>query len=293
VQDLEGERRQLHQHWAQRLERARYQVDRAFRQYNATDPENRLVVRTLERQWEEALQAHENLQAEQARFAAGQPASLSAEECEAIRGLASDIPALWNAPTTTAVDRQAIIRQLVERIVVTVLGESEQVDVQIHWFGGASGSLLRLIRPVARLEQLSYYPQLMDRVAALHAEGQRSAAIAEILNAEGWRPAKRRLTFTASMVSGLLTRQGMISPRPSPATTVSRLANEWTVNELARELAMPVETLYQWLKDGRLNARQEKASRPLWLIQADVSEIARLRSLREESCRRRKVTIGS
>lgn len=294
VQDLEGERQQLHRHWAQRLERARYLADRAFRQYNAADPENRLVARTLERQWEEALEACENLQAEQARFAARQPASLSAEECEAVRHLASDIPALWNAPTTTAADRKAIIRQLVERVVVAVLGESEQVDVQVHWFGGTGGSLLRLVRPVARLDQLSYYPQLMARVAALHAGGQLSAAIAGTLNAEGWRPAKRRGTFTAQMVCGLLARQGIGSTRASAATTVARLADEWTVGELARELAMPHETVYQWLRDGRLNARLEKdASRPIWLIQADSSEIARLRSLREESRSRRKANLGS
>ena len=289
VQDLEGERRQLHQHWAQRLERARYQADRAFRQYNATDPENRLVAQTLERQWEEALEAYESLQAEQARFAAQQPASLSAGECEAVRCLASDIPALWNAPTTKAADRQAIIRQLIKRIVVTVLGESEQVDVQVHWFGGTGGSLLRLVRPVARFDQLSYYPQLMARVAALHAEGQLSAAIAEALNAEGWRPAKRRDTFTAQMVCGLLARQGMASTRASASTTASRLADEWTIRELARELATSPETVYKWIKDARLNARLEKeASRPIWLIQADPSEIARLRSLQEDSCSRRK-----
>jgi hypothetical protein len=289
VQDLEGERQQLHRHWAQRLERARYQADRAFRQYNATDPENRLVARTLERQWEEALEAYESLQVEQARFAARQPASLSAEECEAIRHLASDIPALWNAPTTKAADRKAIIRQLVERVVVTVLGESEQVDVQVHWFGGTGGSLLRLIRPVARLDQLSYYPQLMARVAALHVEGQLSAAIADALNAEGWRPAKRRGTFTAQMVCGLLARQGIGSTRASAATTVARLADEWTVRELARELGRSPETVYKWLRGGQLNARLEKdASRPIWLIQADPSEIARLRSLREDFCSRRK-----
>jgi DNA invertase Pin-like site-specific DNA recombinase len=151
--DLEGERQHLHQHWRQRLERARYQVERAARQYRAVEPEHRLVARTLERQWEAALAAEATLQADYARFQAEQPPVLTADERAAIRRLATDIPTLWHASTTTAADRQAIVRQLVERVVVTVQGESERVDAQIHWFGG-HGTQTTLIRPVARLDQL-------------------------------------------------------------------------------------------------------------------------------------------
>jgi DNA invertase Pin-like site-specific DNA recombinase len=283
AQDLEAERRQLHQHWAQRLERARYQSERAFRQYTAVEPENRLVARTLERQWEAALTEEQNLKAEYAQLQTQQPPTLSAQECEAIRRLAQDIPALWQAPSTTSADRQAIIRHLVERIVVTVQGESEQVDVQIHWLGG-TGTQLRLVRPVARLEQLSYYPQLLARMVALHEEGHSGVAIAEHLNAEGWRPAKRRATFTAAMVTSLLGRQGLAKSRPSPATQVQRQSDEWTVQELARELAMPPQTLHSWLLKGRLNARKEQgSSHPIWLIRADAAEMARLRSQRAEA----------
>ena len=208
---------------------------------------------------------------------AQQPPTLSAQECAAIRRLASDIPDLWQAPTTTSADRQAIIRHLVERIVVTVQGDSEQVEVQIHWRGG-TGTRLHLARPVARLEQLSYYPQL---VAALHEEGHSGVVIAEHLNAEGWRPAKRRATFAAAMVNDLLARQGLGTSRPSPATQVQRRVDEWTVQELARELAMPLQTLHSWLLKGRLNARKEQgASHPIWLIRADAAEITRLRSQR-------------
>jgi hypothetical protein len=153
--DLEAERRQLHQHWQQRLERARYEAQRAARQYQLVEPENRLVARTLERQWEQALADEAALQADYQRVQAEQPPGLSGAERAAIRRLASDIPALWHAPTTTRADRQAIIRQLVERVIVTVRGESEKVNVQVHWIGG-HGTQTTLTRPVARLEQLSY-----------------------------------------------------------------------------------------------------------------------------------------
>ena len=242
------------------------------------EPENRLVARTLERQWEEALAAEEQLKADYRRFVAEQPATLSSAEREGIRRLASDLPALWQAETTTAADRQAIIRQLVERVVVTVQGESEQVDLYVHWIGGHHTETRRR-RPVARLDQLSYYPELLARAAALHQEGLSRQAMAEVLNAEGWRPAKRRATFTADMVRSLLVRQGLSTSRARPRS-VAREADEWTLPDLAYALEMPLPTLYSWLRKGHLQARREAVSRQ-WLIWADIDEVERLRVLRQ------------
>lgn len=277
--DLEGERQHLHQHWRQRLERARYQVERAARQYRAVEPEHRLVARTLERQWEEALATEAALQADYARFQAEQPPVLTADERAAIRRLATDIPTLWHASTTTAADRQAIVRQLVERVVVTVQGESERVDAQIHWFGG-HGTQTTLIRPVARLDQLSYYPQLTARVTVLHAAGHGPTAIAKQLNAEGWHPAKRCETFNAAMVGDLQVRLGLRSPPPA-AVVPHRGPDEWTLAELAHHLDMPQPTLFAWLRRGRLRGRQvPHAARSLWLIQADARDLAQLQTWR-------------
>ena len=277
--DLEGERQHLHRHWRQRLERARYQVERAARQYQAVEPEHRLVARTLERQWEEALATEAALQADYARFQAEQPPVLTAEERAAIRRLATEIPALWQAPTTTAVDRQAIVRQLVERVVVTVQGESERVDVQMHWFGG-HGTQATLSRPVARLDQLSYYPQLTARVMALHADGCGPAAIARQLNAKGWHPAKRCETFNAAMVGDLQVRLGLRTPPPA-TTVLQRGPDEWTLAELAYHLDMPQPTLFAWLRRGRLRGRQAPhAARSLWLIHADAQDLAQLQAWR-------------
>jgi hypothetical protein len=284
IEDVEAERAQLHRHWQQRLERARHEAERAQRQYDAIEPENRVVARTLERQWEQALQAEVQLQAEYARFEAHQPATLGEAERQAIRRLAADIPALWRAPTTTAADRQAIIRQLVDRVVVTVRWESELVDVQLHWVGGhATGATL--VRPVARLDQLSYYPQLLQCVAALHAQHETIPAIASRLNAEGWRPAKRRSTFNASMVQTLLIAQGLRGPRRSDRDMLEdRAANEWTLAELSHSLSIPQPTLFSWLRRGWLHGRRAaKTAHGMWLIQADEAELARLRALRSRS----------
>jgi DNA invertase Pin-like site-specific DNA recombinase len=161
--DLQAERARRHAHWQQRLERARYEAARAERQYRAVEPENRLVARTLEQDWEAALAAEDQLKAESARCMANEPTALSAEERARIRRLAGDLPALWNAETTGNEERQAIVRLLVERVIVTVVDDSEQVAVEVHWIGGHH-TRARLTRPVARLEQLSNYSELAARV---------------------------------------------------------------------------------------------------------------------------------
>lgn len=287
AEEAQADRRQLHRHWDKRLERARIDVNRAFRQYDAVEPENRLVARTLEKQWEVALGAEAELNAEHERFLSEQPESLSGAEREAILRLAADVPALWRAASTTAADRQAIIRQLVERVIVTVQGESEKVDVQIHWFGG-HGTATTVVRPVARLDQLSYFGPLLARVAELHNDKYNSGCIAECLNDEGWRPPKRRDTFNASMVNALLQRQGLDTGSGRVWSDFKRRGRELTLSELALELDMPLPTVYRWLQKGHLQARRDgTGSRPIWLVKATKAEIERLRRLREAAPKRR------
>ena len=290
AEDVELERAALRRQWEQRLERARHEVAQAERRYKAVDPDNRLVARTLERQWEEALFEQVNLTEEHARFLAHQPARLSDAERAAIRRLADDMPALWRAATTTAADRQAVARLLLEGVVVTVRGASEKVGVACHWAGG-NQTHADLTRPVQRLDQLSTRDALLARVAALDGDGLSAPAIAERLNAEGWRPPKRRDTFTGPMVGALLHRLGIAHyTRDSPALLVERRdEHEYTVFELAAKLAMPEPTLHRWLIRGWLDARRaEVRGRPLWLIHADAAELDRLRDLRLRNTKDRR-----
>ncbi|HYZ34599.1 MAG TPA: recombinase family protein [Crenalkalicoccus sp.] len=288
AEDLELERTALHRQWRQRLERARYEVERARRQYDAAEPENRLVVRTLEQRWEAALSEEIRLAAEHERFLAEQPLPLTPGERAAIERLASDIPALWSAPSTTAADRQAIARLMLDRVVVTVQGESERVAVECHWAGGQR-TQHDLRRPVARLTQLSEHGALLLRTRDLHEAGQKAPAIATALNAEGWLPPKRRLTFTTEMVRGLLRRQGILAfQRRSPASRLrQRETTELTIPEAAARLGMPENTLYRWMRRGLVSARKVQVlGHGLWLIRADQAELNRLRQRREQGAAR-------
>src|SRR5262249_54501526 len=150
---------------------------------------NRLVARSLERAWEEKLAAQQRLEEDYQRFLHRQPRVLTAEERAAIRRLAADIPALWEAPTTRPAERKEIIRQVVERVVVDAEGESERVRVRIVWAGGGETEGV-VVRPIREPAHLSYYPQLCQRLAEL-SDGTLSApAIAAQLRADGYLPAR-------------------------------------------------------------------------------------------------------
>ncbi len=198
-----------------------------------------------------------------------------------IRNLSQDLPALWRAETTTQQERQTIVRLLLERVLVEVVAGTEKVRIECHWHGGAR-TAHALTRPVARLTSLSTYAALTARAAELRREGLECAKVAEILNAEGWRPAKRRDTFNAQMVHHLLLKSGAepLKYRRRPPQ-IERLENEWTIRELAQEVGMPQPTLYTWVQKGRLSCRNVGGgSKRAVLVRADPETIAALKAIR-------------
>jgi len=278
--DLEIEQGRLDEQWAKRLERARYEVERAERQYHAEEPENRLVTRALAKSWEEKLRDEVQLQEEYARFRAQHPKELSMDKRAAIVALAKDIPGLWYADTTTHSQRTQIVRLVIDRVIVSIRGTSELMDVCIDWVGGYR-SHFEIVRPVASFTQLSFAAVLLRRVRDMHEEGLTSPAIAEALNREGWRPAKRAKMFSASSVRTMLSRNGLTAVKRYHEITEPQLeANEWWLPGLAGHLGMPVETLDRWLRNGWLNAKQMGGRQGRWIIWADLSEVERLKRLR-------------
>jgi hypothetical protein len=278
--DIEQQRQQQHDSWRQQLERARYQVDRAFRQYDTAEPENRLVVRQLEQRWEETLQEQRRLEEEYKRFCASQPSGLSESEREQIRTLAADLPGLWSAETTSAADRQRIVRLLVEEVLVTVRDDSDQVAVTIRWSGGQV-TAHQLIRPVQCYEQMANHDALLKRIHELHESGRTMAEVAEQLNQEGFHPPKRSATFNGGIVTRLLAKEARSGRRPQSVTRVGALqAGEWLLSDLARKLAMPQATLHRWVRVGWVNARKLPTPGGHWVIWADEDELARMAELR-------------
>ena len=275
---VEAQREQVDQIWRQRLERADYQAERARRQYQLAEPENRLVVRQLEKDWEAALAERQRIGEEYDRFTAARPRTLTAAERGQIRALAADLPAVWDAPTTTDADRKQLIRHLVEQVRITVLGTSEKVDAEVVWAGGHRTSA-QITRPVACLTQLSYYPQLAARARELADSRYTIAQIAGRLNAEGFRPPKRSPVFTPNAVSDLLRALGIQRSRiPASRNRPALDQHEWWLRDLAAHLGMPEVTLDHWVRRGRAAGYLHPQAR-LRVVRADPAEVKRLRAL--------------
>lgn len=280
--DIEHERKQLDDHWQQRLARSHYEVEQARRQYAAVDPEHRLVARELERRWDEALRADEQLHAEYTRFQQDCPLQLSPQEREQILTLSKDLPALWQAETTTPEDRQTIARLLLEQVTVTIEGNTDRVDVELRW-SGEFISRHTLYRPVQTYAQLSNYEELVRRIQALRAERKTLSEIAALLNDEGFRPPKRTMRFTKAILSGFLREHAArTGSSPRSGTHDQYLgANEWWLADLAAELSMPIATLHRWQRVGWITSRKVPIAGGRWAMYADADELDRLRRLRD------------
>jgi hypothetical protein len=278
AENIEQQRAGIDRQWQHRLERARYDADRAARQYHAVEPENRLVARQLERQWEQRLLEQHELEDQYDHFCREQPSTLTEVERELIRTLSSEIPKLWRAPETTPADRQIIVRHLIERIVVTAPTDSQHVDLTIHWAGGFT-SQHALVRPVARYDQLDNYEELLGRILELRDQKKTAAQIAEQLNREAYRPPKRRATFNAGMIRQLLWRRVRPTKRPRAGESQTLSENEWWITDLVRHLQIPYATLYNYLRRGWLHARQLPVAGGRWIIWADADELDRLQRL--------------
>jgi hypothetical protein len=281
--EVEQERQRLHRHGQQQRERARYQTDRAARQYQAVEPENRLAARELERRWEEALADRRRLDEDYERSCASQPPTLSAAEREQIRSLARDLPERWHAETTPPADRQRLVRFLIGRIEVGVQGETDQVDVAISWAGG-SVSHHTPVRPVQRYDQLADCDRLRARITELRAAGRSLAEVAACLNREGFHPPKRAARFSSAMVAGFLAKGGRSGPRPRVLSAAGMLRKgEWLLSDLARELSMPAATMHSWRRLGWVQARKlpvPGGHRAIWATGPERKRLTRLRQYR-------------
>jgi DNA invertase Pin-like site-specific DNA recombinase len=239
------------------LERAQYEADRARRQFDACEPEHRLVARTLERGLEDALGAVEREQRSLAAVDRARPAPLSDAERASLAVVARNLPRLWNAKTTTQRDRKELLRALISEVVVTIDRDEHRADVEIFWEGGARTELqVRLNRTGSSQRQLGEDTiALIGRLAAHHPDEQ----IAAILNRQG-RHTGTGLPFTRARVQSARFRARI--PAASPADPASELV---TIQDAAAQLGVSTFTIRRWLRDGLLPGEQTTPNAP-WRI---------------------------
>jgi excisionase family DNA binding protein len=239
------------------LERAEFEAERARRQFDACEPEHRLVARSLERKLEETLAEVERERGKLDALERSRPQPLTPAERDALARIARDLPRLWTAATTSARDRKELLRALLREVVVTVRDEPRRAELELLWEGGARSQLELPLnrRGPERHRTPEDTIELIRRLAAHHPDRQ----IAAILSKQGRLTGTGR-PFTEARVKAARQRAGIpAAPPPDPDGEVV------TIAQAADQLAVSTATIRRWLDDGLLPAEQTTPHAP-WRI---------------------------
>ena len=261
-------------HYRQRLaafetavERARYEADRARRQYDAVEPENRLVARTLERALEDKLAAVRRAENDLATQRARRPVTLTDEETAFLNRAGADVRAVFDAATTTTRERKQLIQAVITEIGLTVHSEHRIAELRIVWQGGA---LTEVAMPMTKAGGHTRATD-EDTVALVQrlAEHYDDQTIALILSKQGRRTGTG-LSWTQSRVKTLRISRAIPAYQPiAPAVTPGdHNAVVVTIAEAERLLHVSKVTIYRWLRDGFVVGEQLTPGAP-WRIRID------------------------
>jgi DNA invertase Pin-like site-specific DNA recombinase len=266
--------RQLDRQWQLRKERAQYEIDLARRRYLAVEPENRLVARSLEKEWNEKLAALETLEREYAALPMHTLKITSPEQRKAILDLAQDLPSIWHANTTTNNERKQLLRFLIKD--VTLARMDKDISIAIRW---QTGALTKFQIPRANKswevrKTDTRAVALIRQLAADHTDQQ----IALHLNEAGLRAGEGGV-FTRSKVCWIRHTNKIVTgcpERPSDCATGQRADGRYSALAAAELLNVHVCTISEWCKTGILDGIRTKPLGPRW-IKLTPEIIAKLR----------------
>jgi recombinase-like zinc beta ribbon protein len=259
VQQLQTNHDAALSQWRLEVERARYEAARAERRYRNVEPENRLVARGLETDWESRLRDLAAAEAELRRREQQRPNPIGPEQLKRIQMLGSDIRQVWTAPTTTDRDRKELLRTLLEEVIFDLKRAEGMAHLTLRWRGAA---ITLLDVPVPRFRPMGPRTDedtisLLRRLAALYPD----EVIAGILNHQERKTATEE-RFTANQV-GSLRRYRNIPRFQRPA--VPPTGELVSIRKAAQILNMNTSTIHRWLADGFIAGEQATAGAP-WQI---------------------------
>jgi len=259
AEQLEADHDSALAQWRLAVERARYEAERAERRYRAVEPENRLVARGLEGEWEKRLHELGEAEAQFARREQQRPRALSPLERERLEALGGDLRRVWSAPTTTERDRKELLRTLLEEVIIAVKREQAKAHLTLRWRGGLitelDVSLPRSNPPPIRTDEDTV--DLVRRLAVHYPD----AVIAGILNRQD-RKTARGERFTAGHVGNLRRYRKIPCFKPPAEPPQGEPVN---IREAADILDIAPSTLHRWLNDGFVAGEQLTPGAP-WRI---------------------------
>jgi len=262
---------------SQQLERLRYQAHLAERQFNQADPENRLVTGELERRWELALQAlreaEESLQRQ--GFSSGPSPDIAPELRQALEHVGQKLPEFWEQDLLTQVQKKALLRCLIDKVVLRRLGP-DMVQARIVWKGGDT-TCLGVPVTVNSLPRLSFAKEMEEAILKLARQGQADAAIAEELTRRGYRSPHRQ-TVLPSTVKHIRLRHRISVERSR--SYPRRIDGYLTVPQIARSLKVPSHWLHDRIHNGTIRVKKDRVRR-LYLFPNSPKTLTQLKQLRD------------
>lgn len=263
LDQLEARAKQLDRQWQLRLERAQYEADLARRRYTAVDPDNRLVARSLERDWNEKLTQVDQLQREYAVLPKPTALLITPQDRQRILALAQNVPVVWHAPTTSQAERKQLLRYLIKD--VTLSKREQVIEVRIRWQTEALTALtVTRPKPVADVRRTD--PLVVARVREL-APTRTATHIAEQLNHEGLR-AGLGGSFTASKIDWIRAAYDIALDCPEgPGFCPSGQRGDGRYSALAAAelLNVNVSTIADWCNTGILESVRVGTRGPRWI----------------------------
>ena len=236
--------------WRLAVERASYEAQRAERRYRAIDPDNRLVARGLEAEWEKSLRELETAKAELVRREHRRPRTLSTEERGRLLALGADLREVWLAPTTAARDKKELLRTLLEEVIIAVNKSEYRSHLTLRWRGGALSEIdLDLLRRRAAPVRTDEDTVALVRRLAIHYP---DAVIAGILNRQQ-RTTAYGHRFTANHVGNLRRHWNIDRYEPPPTPPEGEAL---TIKQAAAALDVATSTIHRWLNDGIIAGEQ-------------------------------------
>jgi hypothetical protein len=264
------------------LEAARYAAARAQRQYDASDPENRLVTGELERRWNDALGHVREIErriAQHDASSAPEPPPRLAD----FTALAERLDALWEHPDTEPRLKKRIIRSLIQEVIADVDSNASEIVLVIHWIGGVHTEL-RVPRRRRGQNSTHTAPETLDAVRAL-ARICSDTLIANVLNRNGRRTGRGNF-WTRERVTALRSHHGL-----PVYSDESRNIEGWlNLTEAARVVGVSARTLRLAVEQGELPAEHALSDGP-WIFRREslTTEAARAIAVR---ARRRSRTAA-
>jgi DNA invertase Pin-like site-specific DNA recombinase len=258
----------------QQVERLRYQAQLAERQFLKSDPENRLVTGELERRWETSLRELKSAEEELNRHRKDAPSyMIPADLLEMLRDVGPRLPELWNAKLFRDAQKKALLRSLIDKIVIHRLAP-DQVQTRVVWRGGATTSAVVRVT-VGKFAWLSGSEEMEQIIKRMTKDNQSDAAIAEHLTAHGHRSprADRVLESTVRLVRlrlGILRTAHQSHPR--------HVEGFLTIPQLAKKLGVSRWWITDRIHNGTIQAKKDDRAK-CYLFPDTLATLAKLRKL--------------